>query len=71
MAHAVLIIDDDLMLHDIVKRKLSDEDFNIVSAMDGISGIKMARAIQPDIILLDVLMPGKDGWAVIAGIKVR
>ena len=65
----VLIIDDDLMLHDIVKRKLSDEDFNIVSAMDGISGIKMARAIQPDIILLDVLMPGKDGWAVIAELK--
>jgi len=65
----VLIIDDDLMLHDIVKRKLSDEDFNIVSAMDGISGIKMARTMQPDIILLDVLMPGKDGWAVIAELK--
>tara|TARA_B110000196_G_scaffold280408_1_gene260567 strand:- start:2720 stop:5782 length:3063 start_codon:yes stop_codon:yes gene_type:complete len=65
----VLIIDDDIMLHDIVKRKLSSEEFNIISAMDGVSGIKAARATKPDIILLDVLMPGKDGWAVIAELK--
>jgi len=65
----VLIIDDDIMMHDIVRRKFSDEGFNIVSAMDGVSGVKVAREINPDIILLDVLMPGKDGWAVITELK--
>ena len=68
-APCVLIIDDDIMLHDIVKRKFSNEAFNIVSAMNGVAGIKVAREINPDIILLDVLMPGKDGWAVIAELK--
>ena len=65
----ILIIDDDSMTHDIIKRKLSDEDFSIFSALDGMSGINAARKFAPDVIFLDILMPGKDGWAVIAELK--
>jgi CheY-like chemotaxis protein len=65
----ILIIDDDPMTHDIIKRKLSDEEFSIFSAMDGTSGINAVRDFAPDVIFLDILMPGKDGWAVIAELK--
>jgi CheY-like chemotaxis protein len=67
--HQLLIIDDDILIHDLVKRKLMSESFKIHSALDGDSGIVKAREIRPDLILLDVLMPGKDGWSVIAELK--
>jgi CheY-like chemotaxis protein len=65
----LLIIDDDILIHDLIKRRLVNESFVIHSALDGDSGIVKAREIQPDLILLDVLMPRKDGWSVIAELK--
>ena len=47
--------------HDLVKRKLACESFSIVSALSGLEGLTRARSMQPDLILLDILMPGKDG----------
>ena len=65
----VLVIDDDIVDHDLVKRRLSDSGYKIISAMDAASGIAKAREYSPDLILLDIVMPGKDGWSVLSELK--
>lgn len=65
----ILIIDDDINIHEIVKRKLSSENFRIISAMNGFDGIRKADIYRPDLILVDILMPGKDGWNTILEIN--
>ncbi len=68
-AGTVLVIDDDPNVHDILRRTLPREGFRVEGAMDGASGIEQARNLRPDVILLDVLMPGVDGWSVLSSLK--
>ena len=65
----VLVIDDDPHIHDLVQRLLSKEDYQVVSALDGIEGVRLAEEIHPDVIILDVLMPHLDGWATMTKFK--
>ncbi len=62
----ILVVDDDENIHDIIRRKLADEAFRIISASNGFDGIRKAQKHRPDLILLDILMPGKDGWKTIS-----
>lgn len=68
-AGTVLAIDDDPHARDLVTRFLTKEGFTVRTASDGVAGLEMARAIVPDVILLDVTMPKKDGWSVLAELK--
>jgi len=65
----ILVIDDEPSAHDILKRKLAGSEYQLVSAMDGGQGLALARDLKPDLILLDILMPGKDGWTVLGELK--
>ncbi len=65
----VLVIDDELTSRDLFMRFLAAEGFRPISAADGEEGIRLARTVHPDIILLDVLMPRVDGWAVLSALK--
>jgi len=65
----VLAIDDDLMLHDLMKRFLAREGFRVESALGGEEGLRLAKELHPDAITLDVMMPGMDGWAVLSALK--
>jgi PAS domain S-box-containing protein len=65
----VLVIDDDPIARDIVQRHLQGEGFQIITAASGEEGLQLARAAHPAAITLDVLMPGMDGWAVLAALK--
>lgn len=65
----ILIIDDDENIHEIVKRKLADQQFRIISARNGFEGISKSKQYKPDLILVDILMPGKDGWNTILEIN--
>ncbi|WP_152045834.1 hybrid sensor histidine kinase/response regulator [Aureimonas psammosilenae] len=65
----VLAIDDDPNARDLVTRFLSKEGFVVRTASDGLAGLEMARAIRPDVILLDVTMPRMDGWSVLSALK--
>jgi PAS domain S-box-containing protein len=65
----LLVIDDDPEARNLMRRFLGKEGFRIEEAADGEAGIRRARELRPDVITLDVLMPGMDGWAVLAALK--
>jgi len=66
---AVLVIDDDAVARDLVARFLEKEGLRVIVAVDGASGLAAAREHHPDVITLDVMMPGLDGWAVLTALK--
>jgi CheY-like chemotaxis protein len=68
-AGTVLVIDDDPAARAITRRVLSREGYGVVEAADGEAGLRLAREVHPHLITLDILMPGMDGWAVLAGLK--
>jgi PAS domain S-box-containing protein len=68
-AGTILVIDDDAVVHDLLQRALSKKGFRVESALDGPTGLNRARELAPDAILLDVLMPGMDGWSVLTSLK--
>jgi DNA-binding response OmpR family regulator len=59
-----LIIDDEAPIRLLCKVNLEAEGIEVLEAGDGVIGLEMARAEKPDAILLDVMMPGLDGWNV-------
>lgn len=65
----VLIVDDDPIVRDLMRRTLEKEGFRVRQAHGGAEGLRLARALRPDAITLDVMMPGMDGWAVLAALK--
>jgi CheY-like chemotaxis protein len=68
-AGTVLVIDDDASARDLVTRFLEKQGLEVIGATDGAAGLKAARARRPDVITLDVVMPGLDGWAVLTALK--
>jgi DNA-binding response OmpR family regulator len=60
----VLVIDDEAPIRLLCRVNLEAEKMDVLEAADGPSGLAMARDEQPDVILLDVMMPGLDGWKV-------
>jgi hypothetical protein len=68
-ASTVLVIDDDGAVRDLMSRFLGKEGFRVMTAAGGEEGLRLARELQPDVITLDVLMPGMDGWSVLAALK--
>ena len=65
-AHHVLIIEDDELLREIYATKLEMEGFNVDTASDGLEGLHKATSTQPDIILLDMIMPRMTGLEFLA-----
>lgn len=61
----VLIIDDQAMTRDLIKWALSESGFKLHEATNGDTGLQLAKQLQPDLILLDIVMPGEiDGYEV-------
>src|SRR5947207_12286762 len=65
----LLVIDDDPAVRDLLRRSLRLPGVRIVAAAGGEEGLRLARELRPAVITLDVLMPGLDGWAVLAALK--
>jgi DNA-binding response OmpR family regulator len=65
MAAKVLVIDDEAPIRLLCRVNLEAEKMEVLEAEDGTAGLELARAEQPDVILLDVMMPGLDGWEVL------
>ena len=60
----ILIIEDDDIVSRTIKRSLRSEDYHVTTASSGVEGLKIARANLPDMVILDVIMPGMDGYTV-------
>jgi len=65
----VLVVDDDPGVRELLGRTLSKDGFRVETAADGAAALRRARELRPDVITLDVLMPGMDGWAVLSALK--
>ena len=65
----VLVIDDDALVRDLMQRSLTRAGFHVELAGDGPTGLERARRLRPNVITLDVMMPGMDGWAVLNALK--
>lgn len=69
MAKKILVIEDNKFIRKVIKNKFSGENYNVVEAIDGERGIMMAREEQPDIILLDLVLPEIDGFEILQKLK--
>jgi DNA-binding response OmpR family regulator len=66
----VLVVEDELAVRDVVRRYLEQEDYEVTVADDGPSGLAAARELQPDLIVLDVMLPHMDGLQVCEQLRV-
>ncbi len=58
----ILIVEDNEMNLDMLSRRLARKGYQIITAMDGAEGLQMANYEMPDLILMDMSLPGMDGW---------
>ena len=71
MAIKVLIVEDDKNISDLLQLYLQKEGYTVVAAADGGDGLSKFRAESPDLVLLDLMMPVMDGWAVCKAIRAE
>ncbi len=65
----ILIIEDDKFLRELIVKKVTNEGFRVVRAIDGEEGIKKIKEEKPDLVLLDLILPGIDGFEVLSHMK--
>lgn len=65
MRKKILIVDDEQDILDLLKFNLESEGYKTLTALDGDRALALAESQKPDLIILDVMLPGKDGWEVI------
>jgi signal transduction histidine kinase/CheY-like chemotaxis protein len=66
---SVLVIDDEPTARDMISRMLAKEGYHVVTASGGTEGLRLAAEMLPDVITLDIMMSGMDGWSVLSRLK--
>ena len=69
MSHKILVIDDTPEICELLKVMLTKEDYDVITALSGSEGIAMFKVYEPDLVLLDIMMPKKDGYQVCREIR--
>ena len=69
MSHKILIIEDDKFVRELIFQKLTEEKFEVVAAKDGEEGVEKTESEKPDLVLLDLILPGVDGFEVLSRIR--
>jgi len=67
----ILIVEDETVMREALETFLQNEGYEINSAVDGEEGIKVAKSFAPDLVLLDIILPKKDGLEVLREIKTE
>lgn len=69
MTPTILVCDDSQIMRALVRATLEDASYSVVEAEDGEQALRLARRVVPDVILLDVMMPGRSGLEVLAELR--
>ncbi|HAD81916.1 MAG: hypothetical protein A2509_02800 [Candidatus Edwardsbacteria bacterium RIFOXYD12_FULL_50_11] len=69
MAKKIMVVDDEPYIARVIKFKLEQEGYTVISANDGQSGLQKIKEEKPDMVLLDVMMPGLSGYEVCQKIR--
>jgi DNA-binding response OmpR family regulator len=69
MARTILVIDDDEKLNRLLKRFLKDYGYDVYAAVDADEGLKKVRTVEPDLVILDIMLPGMNGFDVCKRIR--
>lgn len=69
MSYSILVIDDDQTIRDVISKTLNDEGWKVIFADSGESALELFRTIIPDLILVDVGLPGLNGYETISRLK--
>ena len=69
MARKILVVEDDRNISDLIRMYLEKEGFEVRAAFDGAAAVETFRTMDPDMVLLDIMLPVLDGWAVCAKIR--
>lgn len=67
--HRILIVDDEAAVADLIEAVLVGEGYTVAIARDGVQGILLARDWKPDVVLMDIMLPGVDGTTAIRRLK--
>jgi DNA-binding response OmpR family regulator len=69
MKKKILVVEDDQFLQEFITKRLTEEGFKVWSAKEGQEGIEIALREKPDLIILDLILPGKSGYEVLEELK--
>jgi DNA-binding response OmpR family regulator len=69
MPKNILVVEDDKFLRELISQKLLKEGYNVSQAVDGEEGVKKVREEKPNLVLLDLILPGIDGFEVLAQMR--
>lgn len=70
MSNKVLVVDDERAIADIIKFNLEKEGYQVETAYDGEEGLEKIKSFQPNLVVLDIMMPKKDGFQVLKEVRV-
>jgi CheY-like chemotaxis protein len=70
-AARILVVEDDPNVQHPLRAVLHQYGYEVISAADGVEGLRMARAYQPDLMIVDVMMPNMDGWTMLQQIRAQ
>lgn len=69
MAKKILVVEDDKFLRELIAQKIMKEGYDVIEAVDGEKGAESIKKEKPDLVLLDLILPGIDGFEVLAKMK--
>lgn len=69
METKILVVDDDVNISDLLKLYFENEGYEVKTANDGVEGVNYFKMYEPDLVLLDIMLPKKDGWQVCREIR--
>jgi len=69
MIKRILVVEDDKFLRELITQKLAKEGYEVMEAIDGEEGVKKTKEEKPDLVLLDLILPGIDGFEVLTRIR--